>query len=58
MNNIEKLINAGLLPSGSFLSPADQDAVNALDPIEVDGLIENSTKIAPGQKSRTIGIVF
>ncbi len=58
MNNIEKLINAGLLPGGTLPSPADQETINTLDPAEVDGLIETSTKVVPGQNSRTIGIVF
>ena len=58
MSNIERLINAGLIPGGSLPSPADQETINALDPAEVEGLIENQTKVIPGQNSRTIGIVF
>ena len=58
MNNIEKLINAGLIPGGTLPSPADQETINALDPAEVESMIESSTKVVPGQKSRTIGIVF
>ena len=57
VTNVERLINAGLIPGGAP-SQADQDTINALDPTEVDGLIETSTKVAPGQNSRTIGIVF
>jgi hypothetical protein len=58
MNNIEKLINAGLIPGGSLPNQADQETINTLDPVEVDSMIESSTKVVPGQKSRTIGIVF
>ena len=58
MNNIEKLINAGLIPGGSLPNQADEETINSLDPVEVDSMIESSTKVVPGQKSRTIGIVF
>lgn len=58
MNNTERLINAGLLPGGTLPGAADQETINALDPAEIDGLIETSTKVVPGQNSRTIGIVF
>ncbi len=58
MNNIQKLINAGLILGSALPSPADQETINALDPTEVEGLIDMSTKVAPGQNSRTIGIVF
>ena len=58
MTNIEKLINAGLIPGGTVPNQADQETINSLAPAEVDSMIESSTKVVPGQKSRTIGIVF
>ncbi len=73
MNNVQLLIQAGLILGGSLPSPADQATINALDPSEVKALINiyqtvgtnflvNNCNpggtIGPGQNSRTIGIVF
>ncbi len=73
MNNVQLLIQAGLILAGSLPSPADQATINALNQSEVQALISiyqtvganflvNNCNpggtIAPGQNSRTIGIVF
>jgi hypothetical protein len=72
MNNVQLLIQAGLILGGNLPSPADQATINALQTSEVQALINiyqtvgnnflvsncNPGTVAPGQNSRTIGIVF
>ena len=71
MNNVQKLIQAGLILGTALPSPADQATINALNSSEVDGMIHiyntvgssflsgNCGVSSPGPgPGRTIGIVF
>jgi len=71
MNNVQLLINAGLILSTNLPSAADQATINALSETEVKGLINiyntvgtsflqrncNVSSVPPGP-SQTLGIVF
>jgi hypothetical protein len=71
MNNVQLLIQAGLILSSNLPSPDDQTTINNLSQAEVKGLIDiynnlgaaflerncNVSSVVPGA-GRTLGIVF
>jgi len=73
MNNVQLLINAGLIGAGALPSPADQATINALSQGDVQAMIRifqavgspflvnncggAGGTVSPGTQ-RTIGIVF
>jgi hypothetical protein len=68
MGNIEKLMQAGIIPGGMALSDADQEVINSLTDQEVAALISIKGKLTPeftqklqaggAQRGAAFGIVF
>ena len=61
MNNVQRLMQAGLILANAVLSPADQQLINSLTDAEVSALISVKGKLGDDfaqRNSRTIGIVF
>ena len=73
MNNVQKLMSAGVILAGTVLSQADQDTINGLSDSEVSALISLKGKLwggdflqrncnvaspAPAPGTRVIGIIF
>jgi len=68
MGNIERLMQAGIIPGGMALSDADQSVINSLTDDEVSALISIRGKLTPefvqklaaggAQRGAALGIVF
>lgn len=61
MNNVQRLMQAGLIQANAALSPADQQLINSLTDDEVSALISVKGKLGDDfvqRNNRTIGIVF
>jgi len=68
MGNIQRLMDAGIVPGGAALSQADQDIINSLTDEEVSALISIRSKLTPefiqklqaggAQRGPALGIVF
>ncbi len=68
MGNIQRLMDAGIVPGGAALSQSDQDVINSLTADEVSALISIRSKLTPefiqklqaggAQRGAALGIVF
>jgi len=63
MENIDRLMQAGIISAGASFSQDEQDFINSLTPDEVSTLISAKSKLTPEpatppQGPHTPGIVF
>lgn len=63
MNNVQKLMQAGVIHASAAFSAADQQVINSLTDAEVSALISVKSKLGDeflqrNLASQTIGIVF
>lgn len=68
MGNIQRLMDAGIIPGGFALSDSDQQVINSLTDDEVSALISIRSKLTPdfiqklqsggAQRGASMGIVF